>query len=134
MKQLDIKLLGRDFSISCPEEEEANLLKSVNYLSHKIEEIQKTGNVIGVDKTIIMAALNITHEFLNQEGGSNIHTMDYKNKLSNLGYNYFYINESITQNVKDIKSIYQKVDSLIGGKYGNYLIVNNNVAKELNLI
>ena len=41
MKQLDIKLLGRDFSISCPEEEEANLLKSVNYLSHKIEEIQK---------------------------------------------------------------------------------------------
>jgi len=85
MKQLDIKLLGRDFSISCPEEEEANLLKSVNYLSHKIEEIQKTGNVIGVDKTIIMAALNITHEFLNQEGGSNIHIMDYKNKLSNLG-------------------------------------------------
>ena len=85
MKQLDIKLLGRDFSISCPEEEKANLLKSVNYLSHKIEEIHKTGNVIGVDKTIIMAALNITHEFLNQEGGSNIHTMDYKNKLSNLG-------------------------------------------------
>jgi len=85
LKQLDIKLLGRDFSISCPEEEEANLLKSVNYLSHKIEEIQKTGNVIGVDKTIIMAALNITHEFLNQEGGSNIHKMDYKNKLSNLG-------------------------------------------------
>ena len=57
-----------------------------------------------------------------------------QDKLSNLGYNYFYINESITQNVKDIKSIYQKVDSLIGGKYGNYLIVNNNVAKELNLI
>ena len=85
MKQLDIKLPGRDFSISCPEKEEAILLKSVNYLSHKIEEIQKTGNVIGVDKTIIMAALNITHEFLNQEGGSNIHTMDYKNKLSNLG-------------------------------------------------
>jgi len=57
-----------------------------------------------------------------------------QDKLSNLGYNYFYINECITQNVKDIKSIYQKVDSLIGGKYGNYLIVNNNVAKELNLI
>ena len=54
-------------------------------MAHKIEEIQMTGHVISVDKTIIMAALNITHEFLNQEGGSNIHTMDYKNKLSNLG-------------------------------------------------
>ena len=54
------------FTIACPEEEEANLTKSINYLAHKIEEIQKSGNVIGVDKTIIMAALNITHEFLNQ--------------------------------------------------------------------
>ncbi len=84
MKQLDIKLLGRDFSISCPEEEEANLLKSVNYLSHKIEEIQKTGNVIGVDKTIIMAALNITHEFLNHDVTSSVHIVDYKKKISNL--------------------------------------------------
>ncbi len=84
IKQVEFKLLGRDFSISCSEEEEANLLKSVNYLSHKIEEVQNTGNIIGVDKTIIMAALNITHEFLNKEGISDIHTMDYRNKLSSL--------------------------------------------------
>ena len=63
MKQVEIKLLGRDFTIACPEEEEANLQKSITYLANKIEEVQKTGNIIGVDKTIIMAALNITHEF-----------------------------------------------------------------------
>jgi len=83
-KQVEFKLLGRDFSISCSEEEEANLLKSVNYLSHKIEEVQNIGNIIGVDKTIIMAALNITHEFINKEGNTDIQTMDYRNKLSNL--------------------------------------------------
>ncbi len=54
MKQVEIKLLGRDFTIACPEEEEANLQKSINYLANKIDEVQKTGNIIGVDKTIIM--------------------------------------------------------------------------------
>ena len=84
MKQVEIKLLGRDFTIACPEEEEANLQKSINYLANKIDEVQKTGNIIGVDKTIIMAALNITHEFLNHDVASSVHIVDYKKKISNL--------------------------------------------------
>ncbi|MDG2252388.1 MAG: cell division protein ZapA [Methylophilaceae bacterium] len=83
-KQIEAKILGRDFSVGCPENEEESLLKSINYLNHKIEEIQKTGNIIGVDKTIIMAALNITHEYLNQENNSDIHTIGYKEKLTKL--------------------------------------------------
>ena len=84
MKQVEIQLLGRDFKIACPEEEEANLQKSINYLANKIDEVQKSGNIIGVDKTIIMAALNITHEFLNHDGTSSVHIVDYKKKISNL--------------------------------------------------
>ena len=83
-KQIEAKILGRDFSVGCPDNEEESLLKSINYLNHKIEEIQKTGNIIGVDKTIIMAALNITHEYLNQGDNPDIHTIGYKNKLSQL--------------------------------------------------
>ena len=60
--QLEVKILGRDFSIACPENEEENLKKSINYLNHKIEEIQETGSVIGVDKTIIMACLLYTSD------------------------------------------------------------------------
>jgi len=40
--------------------------------------------VIGVDKTIIMAALNITHEYLNQGNNADIHTIGYKDKLIQL--------------------------------------------------
>jgi len=83
-KQISTKILGRDFNVSCPEGEEENLLKSINYLNHKIDEVQKTGGVIGVDKTIIMAALNITHEFLNQGNTSDLHTVGYKEKLSRM--------------------------------------------------
>ena len=84
MKQVEIKLLCRDFTVACPEEEEANLQKSINYLANKIDEVQKSGNIIGVDKTIIMAALNITHEFLNHDVTSSVHIVDYKKKITNL--------------------------------------------------
>ena len=80
--QLEVKILARDFSIACPENEEENLKKSISYLNHKIEEIQETGSVIGVDKTIIMAALNITHEYLNQNSNADVHTLSYKNKIN----------------------------------------------------
>ena len=83
-KQIEAKIFCRDFSVGCPDNEEENLLKSINYLNHKIEEVQKTGGIIGVDKTIIMAALNITHEYLNQGNNQDIHTVGYKDKLSQL--------------------------------------------------
>ena len=81
-KQVDVKILGRDFQIACPNNEEESLVKSIEYLNHKIEEIQKQGNIVGVDKTIIMAALNITHEFLNQNSSSDAHLLSYKNKIT----------------------------------------------------
>ncbi len=82
VKQVDVKILGRDFQIACPEDEEEGLMKSIEYLNHKIEDIQRQGNIVGVDKTIIMAALNITHEFLNQNANSDVHLHTYKNKIN----------------------------------------------------
>ena len=82
-KQIEVSILGRDFSISWPDNEEENLQKSISYLKQKVEEIQEAGLVIGVDKTIIRAALEINHEFLNQGDNKDIHTLDYKNKITN---------------------------------------------------
>ena len=58
--------------------------KNIINKSYKIEEVQKPGNIVGVDKTIIMAALNITHEFLNHDVTSSVHIVDYKKKITNL--------------------------------------------------
>ncbi|MBT3513344.1 MAG: cell division protein ZapA [Nitrosomonadales bacterium] len=83
-KQIEVKILGRDFSIACPENEEDSLMKSINFLNHKIDEVQASGSIIGVDKTIIMAALNITHEYLNKNNNADadVHNLSYKNKLT----------------------------------------------------
>lgn len=71
---LDVDIMGREFRVSCTEEERRDLLKAVDYLNAKMREIRDTGKVIGVERIAIMAALNITHEFLSTrvEGGFDV--------------------------------------------------------------
>jgi cell division protein ZapA len=71
---LDVSIMGREFRVSCSEDEQRELLKATEYLNNKMREIRDTGKVIGVERIAIMAALNITHEFLatRVEGGFDV--------------------------------------------------------------
>ncbi|WP_373973912.1 cell division protein ZapA [Chitinibacter sp. SCUT-21] len=64
IKQLDISIMGREFRVACPESEEATLLQAVQLLDQRMHDIRSNGKVIGLEKIAIMAALNMTHEFL----------------------------------------------------------------------
>jgi len=61
---LDVAIMGREFRVACPEEERESLLQSVTYLDRKMREIRDQGKVIGLERIAIMAALNITHDYL----------------------------------------------------------------------
>lgn len=63
-KGVNISILGRDFSVACPEDEQEALLEAARYLDGNMKEIQKTGKIIGADRVAIMAALNITNDLL----------------------------------------------------------------------
>ena len=63
-----ISLLGREFRVGCPEGEEKQLLASVDYLNRKMKEVRDTGKVVGNERIAIMAALNIAHEHLSNDG------------------------------------------------------------------
>ncbi len=71
---LDVSIMGREFRIACAEEEQKDLIKAIEYLNNKMREIRDAGKVIGVERIAIMAALNITHEFLSTrvEGGFDV--------------------------------------------------------------
>lgn len=71
---LDVNIMGREFRVSCTQEEQKDLLKAVDYLNGKMREIRDTGKVIGVERIAIMAAVNITHEYLStrMDGGFDI--------------------------------------------------------------
>lgn len=61
---LTIRILGRDYSVACPDGERERLLHSAEYLSKRMESIQRRGKTLGVDKVAVMAALNITRDLL----------------------------------------------------------------------
>jgi len=80
---LDFSVLGRDFSVACPENERDNLLAAAAYLDDKMQEIQKAGKVVGQDRIAIMAALNIAYELLTQNKGEH-NTLSIKQKVRDL--------------------------------------------------
>jgi|SRR5687768_16207548 len=70
-KFMDVVIMGREFRVTCPDEEREQLLQAVAYLDKKMRQIRDGGKVIGSERVAIMAALNVTHELLaarNKEG------------------------------------------------------------------
>ena len=63
-KALTIRILGRDYPIACPDDEREALLNSAEYLSTRMDAIQRGGKALGNERIAIMAALNITRELL----------------------------------------------------------------------
>lgn len=50
--------------MACPADEVDSLTQSAKFLDERMSEIRNTGKVVGLDRIAVMAALNITHEFL----------------------------------------------------------------------
>jgi cell division protein ZapA len=84
IKQLDVTIMGREFRVACPPEEEAALKEAVVFLDHKMREIRDGGNVMGIDKIAIMAALNISHEFMNMRIAGGFDVGDFRRRISGM--------------------------------------------------
>ena len=82
VKGLDVTIMGREFRVACPEDEQQALLDSVTYLDKKMREIRDAGKVIGVERIAIMAALNIAHEFLGTRLAGSFDIGEYKRRMN----------------------------------------------------
>ncbi len=72
IKPVKIVIMGKEFVIACPEEEQTSLIKAAEYLDSKMKDVQRNGKVIGVERITVMAALNMAHELLDhKEHGKN---------------------------------------------------------------
>lgn len=72
-KPVQVRILEKDYMVACPEEQRDALRESAHYLDRKMRQIRESGKVIGLDRVAVMAALNITHEML-QERALSIHS------------------------------------------------------------
>jgi len=61
---IKVHLLGKEYPIVCPHDEEHELLVAARYLDDKMRQIRDTGRVFGAERIAVMAALNIAHELI----------------------------------------------------------------------
>lgn len=83
-KGLQINIMGREFRVACAEHEQKGLLDAVEYLNGKMQEIRDRGKVIGLERIAIMAALNITHEFLSMKVGGSFDIAETKRRIQRM--------------------------------------------------
>jgi cell division protein ZapA len=83
-KGLQINIMGREFRVACPEEEQKGLLEAVDYLNRKMQDIRGSGKVVGLERIAIMAALNIAHEFLSTKVGGGFDIADIKRRMTRM--------------------------------------------------
>jgi cell division protein ZapA len=76
---IKVMLLGKEYPISCPRDEEHDLLLAARYLDEKMRSIRDNGRVIGTERVAVMAALNIAHELMQNRNAG---------KSSQQGINY----------------------------------------------
>lgn len=83
-KGLQINIMGRDFRVACPDEDQEGLLEAVEYLNKKMQEIKGSGKVIGLERIAIMAALNIAHELLSTKVGGGFDIAEIKRRMNGM--------------------------------------------------
>ena len=79
-----VRILDKDYRVSCQRGEEDALRNSAHYLDQKMREIKHSGKVIGSDRIAVMAALNITHELLEQKGHENTGSQAVSRRLQTM--------------------------------------------------
>ena len=79
--RVSVRILEKEYHISCPLEERSDLLDSAEYLNNKMREIRDTGKVVGLDRIAVIAALNMANELLRVRNRDNSLGTDVGNRM-----------------------------------------------------
>lgn len=69
-----VRIMGKEYSVTCPPEEHESLVRSADYLNERMTTIRKRGKALGTEKIAVMAALNIARELLEMRGVEGVAT------------------------------------------------------------
>ena len=65
---MSIQILDKEYLIACPPEEREDLQAAAVYLNARLREIREGGKVIGSERQVMMAALNMANELSKSKG------------------------------------------------------------------
>ena len=92
--QVSVRILDKEYQVSCPVSERTDLLDSAEILNAKMREIRDSGRVVGLDRIAVMAALNMANDLLHAQAKDRLLEGDLSTRL---------------------KIISDRVDSALGG-------------------
>jgi cell division protein ZapA len=82
--RVSVRILEKEYQVACLPEERSELLDSAEYLNVKMREIRDAGNIVGLDRIAVMAALNLAHELLKVRGRGDAADTDVSLKIRQL--------------------------------------------------
>ncbi len=59
-----VSVLGREFTVTCSADEREALMQAARYVDARMQEGQRASRSAALERTAVMAALNIAHELL----------------------------------------------------------------------
>jgi cell division protein ZapA len=78
---VSVRILEKEYQVSCPASERTDLLDSAETLNAKMREIRDSGKVVGLDRIAVMAALNMANELLHAKARDEALEGDVGNRL-----------------------------------------------------
>ena len=83
-KQVDFRIMGREFRVSLPEHEERQLLDAVSYVERRMIDMRDKSKVIGLERIAIMTALAIAAELLHTKVPGGVDLGEFRRRINSM--------------------------------------------------
>jgi cell division protein ZapA len=83
-KALEVNIMGRNYRVTCADDEREALLAAVAYVDEKMTEIKAASKVAGTERIAVMAALNIANELLSIKLGTGFDIAELKRRMNSV--------------------------------------------------
>lgn len=64
LTRVSVRILEKEYVVSCPLDERSGLLDSAELLNARLRDIRESGKVVGLDRMAVIAALNLAHDLI----------------------------------------------------------------------
>lgn len=80
-KPVSVSILGKEYAVACNDDEREPLSHAVEFLNKRLRDMREKSRGISSERLIAMAALNITHEFLEYKNEKDGYSLDINTGL-----------------------------------------------------
>ena len=78
---VSVRILDKEYQVACPADERTDLLDSAEILNARMREIRDGGNIVGLDRIAVMAALNMANDLIHAEARDQALDGDFSERL-----------------------------------------------------